>query len=127
MQWLADSGTLYENAYCPSPLCVPSRSAFLTGKRVHAVQAYGNNRKGIPPETRGIGAVLKDEGVHTVFVGKVHAYRPVDELGFSETFVPYDGGFGLDMDQQRRPLAIREGAEERFDQYGPRVEPWSKT
>jgi len=58
MQWLADNGTVFEHAYCPSPLCVPSRSAFLTGKRVHAVGAYGNNRLGIPPETHGLGAVL---------------------------------------------------------------------
>ena len=79
MRRLADSGTLYEYAYCPSPLCMPSRSAFLTGKRVHAVKAYGNNRLGIPPETRGLGAVLGEQGVHAVFVGKVHAYRPVAE------------------------------------------------
>ena len=28
MQRLADSGTLFSDAYCPSPLCVPSRSLF---------------------------------------------------------------------------------------------------
>ena len=124
MQWLADNGTLFEHAYCPSPLCVPSRSAFLTGKRVHAVSAYGNNRRGIPPETHGLGAVLGKQGVHTVFVGKVHAYRPVDELGFSETILAHDGSFYFDKGQQRRPLAVREGAAERFDKYGPHETPW---
>ena len=126
MQWLADNGTLFEHAYCPSPLCVPSRSAFLTGKRVHAVQAYGNNRLGIPAETHGLGAVLGDEDVHTVFVGKVHAYRPSTELGFSETIETHEGASGFDEGQQRRPLAVREGADLRFDRYGPHEPPWGR-
>ena len=124
MQWLADSGTLYERAYCPSPLCMPSRSAFLTGKRVHAVKAYGNNRLGIPPETRGLGAVLGEQGVHTVFVGKVHAYRPVAELGFSETIETNDGPSAFYEAQSRRPLAVCPGGAKRLDGYGPRDTPW---
>ena len=124
MQWLADNGTVFEHAYCPSPLCVPSRSAFLTGKRVHAVGAYGNNRDGIPPETRGLGTVLGGEGVHTVFIGKVHAYRPVAELGFSETIEAHDLSWGFDNAQRRRPLAVRENAAARFDRYGPHDPPW---
>ena len=28
---LADSGTVLSNCYCPSPLCVPSRAAMLSG------------------------------------------------------------------------------------------------
>ena len=124
MQWLADNGTLFEHAYCPSPLCVPSRSGFLTGKRVHAVRAYGNNRGGIPPETHGLGAVLGERDVHTVFVGKVHAYRPVAELGFSETIETNDGAWGFDEAQRRRPLAVRSGAAKRLDGYGPREASW---
>ena len=124
MQWLADNGTLFEHAYCPSPLCVPSRSAFLTGKRVHAVKAYGNDRLGIAPETRGLGAVLGQQGVHTVFVGKVHAYRPVVELGFSETIETNDGAWGFDEAQCRRPLAVRPGGAARLDKYGPGDTPW---
>ena len=124
MQWLADHGTLFEQAYCPSPLCVPSRSAFLTGKRVHAVKAYGNNRGNIPPETHGLGAVLGNEGVHSVFIGKVHAYRPVAELGFSETIETHDLGWGFDKATGRRPLAVRQGAERRLDNYGIHERPW---
>ena len=124
MQWLADNGTLFEHAYCPSPLCVPSRSAFLTGKRVHSVKSYGNNRHGLPPETHGLGAVLGERGVHTVFIGKVHAYRPVAELGFSETIEADDCAWGFDKAQRRRPLAVRPGGARRLDEYGPREPPW---
>ena len=124
MQRLADAGTVFENAYCPSPLCVPSRSAFLTGKRAHAVQAYGNTRDCIPAETDGLGAVLDRQGVYTVFVGKVHAYRPVAELAFSETLRANDGAFFFDPAQERSPLAVREGSAKRLGQYGPLDAPW---
>ena len=126
MQRLADNGTVFEHAYCPSPLCVPSRSAFLTGKRAHAVQAYGNTRNGIPPETNGLGAVLGECGVHTAFGGKVHAYRPVDELGFSETLAANDEGFVFDPAQERAPLAVRAGSAQRVGEYGPSDEPWGR-
>ncbi len=38
MRSLAEQGTVFDAAYCPSPLCMPSRSAFLSGRRVHDIQ-----------------------------------------------------------------------------------------
>ena len=43
MERLAARGVVYENAYCPSPLCVPSRSSFLSGRPVHEIQCYNNS------------------------------------------------------------------------------------
>jgi len=34
LDWLAQSGTLFENAYCTAPVCVPSRAAMATGNSV---------------------------------------------------------------------------------------------
>ena len=82
----------------------------MTGKRVDAVKAYGNNNLGVPTETRGLGAVLGEQDVHTVFVGKVHAYRPVEELGFAETIETSDGPSAFYEAQNRRPLAVCPGA-----------------
>ena len=31
MEKLFQMGTLFKNAYCPSPLCLTSRSSFITG------------------------------------------------------------------------------------------------
>jgi choline-sulfatase len=42
MDRLASRGTVFESAYCPSPLCVPARSAFMTGRYVHEIQVYSN-------------------------------------------------------------------------------------
>ena len=39
---LAARGTLFENAYCASPLCSPSRFAMLTGRLPSRIGAYDN-------------------------------------------------------------------------------------
>lgn len=81
---LAEQGTVYENAYCPSPLCVPSRSAFMTGRYVHEIQRY-NNCKVIEARDPGYGAVLAEQGVHTAYIGGAsNLYREPGHLGFSE-------------------------------------------
>ena len=40
---LAARGTRFANAYCPSPLCVPSRMAFLTGLEPHVSGVLSND------------------------------------------------------------------------------------
>ncbi len=34
---LAAAGTLFENAYTPSPMCVPTRAAIACGDHVHRI------------------------------------------------------------------------------------------
>ena len=46
MARLAREGVTYDAAYCPSPLCAPSRSSFLSGLPVHQVGVYNNCRLG---------------------------------------------------------------------------------
>jgi len=81
---LAEQGTLYRNAYCPSPLCVPSRSAFMAGRHVHEIQRY-NNCKVIESREPSYGGVLAAQGVHTAYLGSAsNLYRDPFHLGFSE-------------------------------------------
>ena len=40
---LASEGMRFANAYTPSPLCVPARMAFMTGRRPSANQVWGND------------------------------------------------------------------------------------
>ena len=84
MDRLAEDGVTYENAYCPSPLCMPCRSAFMSGRRVHQIQAYSNCRIGVDPGIPTYGRVLSDQGVYSVHVGKTHVFAPGGELGFRE-------------------------------------------
>ena len=39
---LAGQGVRFDNAYCPNPLCVPSRAALLTGKHGRTTGIYDN-------------------------------------------------------------------------------------
>ncbi len=43
MQRLADNGAVFDNAYCNSPLCSPSRMSFMTGKYPFRIRAWDNS------------------------------------------------------------------------------------
>ncbi|MFC5649709.1 sulfatase-like hydrolase/transferase [Paenibacillus solisilvae] len=122
MERLARAGTVYENAYCPSPLCSPSRSAFFSGKRVHELQNYSNCNLAIPSEAPAYGSVLREQGVYTAYFGKTHVYAPADKLGFSEIHGWKEMKTPGDVNFVRRPLAIREGAADRANGFGVKEE-----
>lgn len=119
MQKLADMGTLFQNAYCPSPLCLPSRSAFVSGKRVHQIQAYNNCNVSLRKDFPNYGKVLHDHGIFSAHVGKTDFYAPGAELGFSLMENPMDRKYPGDTHHRRRPLCIRYGAQKRADGFGP--------
>lgn len=115
---LAARGTVFESGYCPSPLCMPSRSAFVSGRRVHEIQCY-NNCNVVAQEYPSYGAILADQGVHTVHLGKTDVYRPGRELGFSECLQVHDRQQPGDRKVQRKPLALRYDGATRAEGFGP--------
>ncbi|MED5360721.1 MAG: sulfatase-like hydrolase/transferase, partial [Pseudomonadota bacterium] len=42
MDRLAESGTRFETAYTPCPICVPARGSFATGRPVHETGCWDN-------------------------------------------------------------------------------------
>ena len=68
---LAKRGVLFNNAFCQSPLCGPSRMSFYTGRYVSSHGATGNF---VPLRIgeKNIGDHLKPLGVKPVLVGKTH-------------------------------------------------------
>ena len=72
---LAREGAYFVNAYTPSPICVPARSAILTGHSIESVRVTRNseiNRPDAAP-VPSFDNILAHAGYHTEYYGKWHA------------------------------------------------------
>jgi choline-sulfatase len=105
LERLTERVTVYQSHYCPSPLCMPSRSSFLSGRWVHEIQTY-NNCGILPVDVPSYAGELDRQGVHSVLFGKVDGFQPVEEMGFSEM-----NGQGYrnpgDLNFGRKPVTVR--------------------
>lgn len=76
---LATEGVHFDRAYCPSPVCTPTRVSLLTGKwpSQHGAYSIGVTADPFPQPT--IAELLSDAGYHTALFGKGHFVRRQDE------------------------------------------------
>ena len=84
---LAGKGTLFTNAYTPSPICVPARAAFASGQYVHQTSHWDNATPyvGAP---KGWGHQLQEAGTKVESIGKLHYRYAQDDTGFDRFHVP---------------------------------------
>jgi len=78
---LGEEGMRFDNAYCPAPLCVPSRMSFLTSRTPSANEVWDNNHilsSGIP----SWATVLTVAGYETSLIGRMHFCGPDQRHGF---------------------------------------------
>jgi len=68
MDALAARGTRFAQAFTPSPICVPARAAFATGRWVHQI-GYWDNAMGYDGRVRGWGHVLQAAGLPVESIG----------------------------------------------------------
>ncbi|MDD7200542.1 MAG: sulfatase-like hydrolase/transferase [Sphaerochaetaceae bacterium] len=64
-------GTSFSNCYCAAPLCVPSRSAILSGLLPSRTGVY-NNMQALPTCNATFVNCLTDAGYETVLCGRMH-------------------------------------------------------
>jgi arylsulfatase A-like enzyme len=76
---LAAEGVLFENAFCQSPVCSPSRGSFLTGRYPRTTRLRQNGQD-IPRDEKLITRLLADAGYVCGLSGKLHlsACRPTE-------------------------------------------------
>lgn len=79
---LAREGVLFENAYCHSPICVPSRLSFLTGRRLQDIGIWDNNTA-LPPGADTWPRAVRRGGYECVLDGKMHIAGPDRLQGFA--------------------------------------------
>ena len=84
---LAARGTIFENAYTPSPMCVPTRAAIACGDYVHNTGFWDS---ATPYDGSVISWMrqLRDTGVDVASIGKLHFRSCEDDNGFTEEILP---------------------------------------
>lgn len=78
---LVAEGVAFTHAYCQSPICTPSRAAFLTGCYPSTVHVNGNGNASFPTTPPLVTRLLADVGYTCGLIGKLHlasAYRRVE-------------------------------------------------
>src|SRR5690349_14808139 len=93
---LAARGTRFAAAYCNSPICVPSRASFATGRYVHELGTWDNAiaYDGLVP---GWGHALQRSGHRVESIGKLHYRNAEDPTGFDRQYhaMHIYGGHGM--------------------------------
>ena len=121
---LAASGVAFVNTYCNSPICVSSRTAFMTGTLVRHNGAYDNGSE-FPASLPTFVHQLNRAGYQTILSGKMHFVGPDQLHGFQERLTGdiSPTGFDLTPDWSRGPHANAGTSVNRL-RY-PAVRPWS--
>ncbi len=88
MDALAARGTRFAHAYTPTPICVPARASFATGRYAHTIGSWDNAKPYVGTEAPSWGHRLTSQGHSVTTVGKLH-YRKVDDpSGFPDQRLP---------------------------------------
>ena len=117
---LAARGTRFTDAYCNSPICVPSRASFATGRYVHQIRFWDN---AIPYDgsVPAWGHRLMDAGSRVTSIGKLHYRDTHDPNGFDEEIVPLHvvDGVGDLLGLIRDDAPVRTAALRLAEEAGP--------
>jgi len=78
MDRLGHEGVYFQNAFCTTSLCSPSRASILSGLYAHN-HGVVNNFTEYPTELKSFPLVLQGEGYDTAYIGKWHMGEHNDE------------------------------------------------
>ena len=84
IQWLADQGVMFRNAFCAAPSCSGSRAALLTGSYCHNNGMMGLAHRGfaLHDYDQHIVRTLHEAGYHTEMIGEQHVSVDPEVLGY---------------------------------------------
>src|SRR5438270_6170828 len=96
---LAERGVVFDSAYCPSPLCAPSRFSMMAGRLPAGIGAY-DNAADFAADIPTFAHYLRHAGYRTAISGKMHFCGPDQLHGFEERLTTdiYPADFGWTPD-----------------------------
>ena len=108
---LAARGVRFTDAYCNSPICVPSRASFATGRYVHKIR-FWDNAFPYDGSIPSWGHRLISAGHQVVSIGKLHYRSTNDNNGFDQEIMPLHvvDGVGDLLGLIRDDLPVRKAA-----------------
>ncbi|MFH1762372.1 MAG: sulfatase-like hydrolase/transferase [bacterium] len=83
---MAKQGMRFTGAYCPAPICVPSRMSFMTSRTPSSNAVYNNTHilhSGIPTWAHHLSAAEYE----TALIGRMHFVGPDQYHGFEKRFI----------------------------------------
>ncbi len=119
MDSFASTNTRFTSAYTNSPICIPARAAFTTGRYAHESRNWDNALPyyGTP---KGWTHELRDAGIDITSVGKLHYRSEQEDTGFTRQILPMHviNGVGDLLGSVRDPLPVRHKSRAMADEVG---------
>ena len=129
---LAENGITFNQAYCQSAVCNPSRASLLTGYRPDSIRVWDlrTNFRDNMPNVVTLPQHFKNNGYHSVAIGKIYHNTIPDPQSWSEPKLHIDGypfdpdavyrnQENVDHQESRKRKIILEGKQDRYiDELG---------
>jgi choline-sulfatase len=128
LDMLAVRGTRFTNAYTNSPICVPARASFATGRYPHQTR-YWDNAIAYDGRVPSWGHRLMAQGHHVTSIGKLHYVDSQPQRnGFHEEILPLHimNGHGDLLGLIRDELPRRSGSAKLGPEAGPGESDYTK-
>jgi choline-sulfatase len=125
---LAARGTRFTSAYTASPICVPARAAFATGK-YNCQIGYWDNADAYEGSVPSWHHLMRERGHRVVSIGKLHFRgKPGDDHGFSEEILAMHvvEGIGDVKGLVRTDIPRRKGYAKLAELAGPGESPYTR-
>ncbi|MFC2094030.1 sulfatase [Bacteroidota bacterium] len=124
---LAENGIMFTQSYCQSAVCNPSRASLLTGLRPDRIKVWDlrTDFRDTSPDVVTLPQHFKNNGYHTVGIGKIYHNVLPDSLSWSEPKL-HIKGYPFDPDavyrneknvaslEEKKQKIIAEGNQERY-------------
>jgi choline-sulfatase len=118
---LATTGIRFENAYTPSPICIPARASFATGTHVFEHRCWSSAEPYFGQQQSWMHR-LREKGHNVTSIGKLHYRSAADDTGFNEQILPMylaNDGKGWPQGLQRKPMSEFPDSKELATLLGP--------